>query len=211
MSDKGFSIQGLLGTLFREILNSLLSKKAENDISRAATTGSDIKPLGVKVVELGSGHSVQNDREKRRAQLRLEIEASLKFPGHQPKDGKTYCNFHTRRVAAKMGANLPQMMANDLHDYLEKNWRKDTGARAQAHAEKGGLAVASKKYPVHGHLAPIFPTGSMAFSGSWGKLVPYVGNVGKTVGVMSTSHAFPVKDSSGNPLPEPEYFLWGDV
>ena len=82
------------------------------------------------------------------------------------------------------------------------DWTKDSGEKASEHAEKGGIALAAKVYPMHGHIAVVFPKGSLAWSGSWGKLVPFVANVGKRNGVMKTSEAFPVLEG------QPEYWLY---
>lgn len=202
-------VKKIVSEAFKFLAGALVKKKlAEN------TTSEKTKPImGAKVVELGSGFDVEKDREKKRLSLRMIIENSMNAHDMVSRDTsgdgipETFCNIHTRRVAQKLGCfDFPQnTLANKMVDIMEKggNWRKDTAERAVAHAEKGGLAIAGKRYKGHGHVAPIYPTGSMYLSGSWGKMVPYIGNVGKTNGVMGVSKAFSVADG------EPGYYLWG--
>ena len=97
----------------------------------------------------------------------------------------------------------PNHLANDMYDIMASSpeFTKDSEERAHQHAEKGGLAIAAKKYPVHGHVAVVFP-GPMIYSGSWKRSVPMVANCGKTNGIMPCSMAFSVKDGP------PDYFLW---
>ena len=50
-------------------------------------------------------------------------------------------------------------------------------------------------------MAIVFPIG-MQFSGSLKRDVPLLANIGKTVGVMKSSAAFPILDG------EADYFTW---
>lgn len=130
-------------------------------------------------------------------------------------DGKeeTFCNRAVRYVSYGMGCMdfSPDDSANIMVDVMADKWRKATAEEAIFHARNGGLAVAGKRYPVHGHVAVLYPDPG-AYSGSWGHIVPLVANVGvKPNKVKKTSEAFPVKDKkTGAPLPEPDYFIWDD-
>jgi len=110
----------------------------------------------------------------------------------------TYCNIALDRILTL--ANLPRMisaknvpiMANDMCDYMRDNtdkWTKVSGDVACARASQGVLVVACQKAKGHGHVCCVYPM-TEEFSSSWGKPVPMVANIGKTVGIMRASQAF---------------------
>lgn len=145
--------------------------------------------------ELGSGYSVAKDEERRREKLIALCNGIMTSPDLRPGDGKTYCNLAVRRVAKGLDIEpwRKDAMANEMIDTMESSpvFRKDTAERASAHAIKGGLAVAGHKYKEHGHVAVVYPTACQS-SGSLGKFVAVVANVGKENGLMLSSQAFPV-------------------
>lgn len=155
-------------------------------------------------VSLGSGYNEMSKRDEMREVLKAACEEAMEKPEFAPRDGNTYCNQAARYIAERMGCYdfKPEMTANEQVAHVEANWKKADAQEAHAHAARGGLAVAAKTFPEHGHMAVCYPMMSLAASGSWGKPVPWVANIGKTNGVMATSKAFPV--SSG----EPSYYCW---
>lgn len=147
--------------------------------------------------------------------LKAACDAVLLDPALKPSpDGKvTHCNSAAQIVAKALGCDEfddpkgAPIMANAMHAVMKANasgkWKPADGRSATLHALDGGLAFAAIVEEVHGHLAAIYPVGMQA-SGSLKKDVPMVANVGKTVGLMKVSGAFPVANG------EPDYFVWGD-
>jgi hypothetical protein len=128
----------------------------------------------------------------------------------QPCCGTTYCNVAVMGIAAQMGCQeLNGLIADEIYQVMATNpsgrWTKVEGAEATLHALGGGLAIAGlpshRLMEAHGHVAVVYPQG-MEASGSLGHDVPMLANVGKTVGVMKSTAAFPVADG------EAEYYIW---
>lgn len=120
----------------------------------------------------------------------------------------TFCNKGAERIAEAMGCtDLCAMMADEQYEVLAAGgrWTKVSGSEATIHALGGGLAFAAMSSArlgeAHGHIAAVYPIGMQA-SGSLGHDVPMLANVGKNVGVMKSSAAFPV--AAG----EADYFIW---
>ena len=146
--------------------------------------------------------------------LRSACDAALANPAFAPsKDGKTtHCNAAARCISLAMGCqefdNL-SLMAEDMGLIMARNesgcWAKATGEEATAHALIDGLAFAfmfaEQLKEVHAHIAAVYPE-TMQMSGSLGREVPVVANIGKTVGVIRSSQAFPV--AAG----EASYYIW---
>ena len=118
---------------------------------------------------------------------------------------RTYCNVALDRVMGLMGVvrmiypNGQPMMANDMCQFMKNNPDRFTqvaGEIAVARAHQGILVIACQEEEGHGHVAPVLPMG-MQISGSWGKEVPMLSNVGKINGVLRASQCFKT---------EPEYF-----
>ena len=159
-------------------------------------------------IPLSSGIDIAKERAAARDKLKKACNDIVSMPELHMVGDVTYCNVAVQLIAKRLGCTeLDHMTANQMVDFLEKSdkWRKDNGERAASHAENGGLAVAAKQYYQHGHIAVIYPYGTLGFSGSWNKLVPYVANVGKMNAIIKVSEAFPVTDD------EPFYFLRGEV
>ena len=129
---------------------------------------------------------------------------------------KTHCNQACLLVARTMGClefntpvNKDPLRADEMISLMLANasgkWRTGTGSEATIHALSGGLAIAAMSSKVlkaaHGHVAIVAPIG-MQNSGSLKKDVPLVANIGKTVGIMKSSGAFPVS------VGEAQYFLY---
>jgi hypothetical protein len=122
----------------------------------------------------------------------------------------THCNEGAEKVAEKMGCTeLSGYMADEQYQIMATNesgrWMKVTGSEATIHALGGGLAFAAmpsqRLGEAHGHIAAIYPAG-MQYSGSLGKDVPMVANVGVQDREEKASEAFPVAKG------EPDYFIW---
>ena len=101
---------------------------------------------------------------------------------------RTFCNFNLDHVMLLYGVKRfinpltrEPHMANDMIITMEsspKQWEKVNGDVACARASQGILVVACQREDNHGHVAPIYPA-SMEMSGSWGKNVPMLSNVGR--------------------------------
>lgn len=167
-------------------------------------------------LELGSGYDRTEDERMKAEELDNlchELIADPALWAHDiTGDGKpeTFCSQAVRRAANRygcsdFGAELDPITANMICDRLAgglPGWRQDTGDRAAAHALKGGLAIAAKAYEPHGHVAVVAPR-AMQHSGSWGKDVPVLANVGKPPNRFEkVSEAFPV--AAG----EPGFYLY---
>lgn len=81
--------------------------------------------------------------------------------------GKTYCNVFARDVMAAMGCPLPELLANDIYDWLagQSEWRKVDADGAKVAADFGHPVLAVKKGEPHGHVAVLMP--SMGKAGLW--------------------------------------------
>jgi len=127
------------------------------------------------------------------------------------RDGRTFCNVGVTRVASAYGYIFaPDTLANDMIKIMrgDRRWTNvfSNGTKAHYHACAGGLAVAAIAMDGHGHVACVAPS-PMCFSGSLGRYVPMIMNVGKNEAIgghsqyCRVSQAFPVAHG------EPEYFL----
>lgn len=142
-------------------------------------------PGGVGVVkELGSGYSVEEEREMNVEKLRQAGLAAVYNPEWapgQPNPGDTHCNGGAAEIAGAMGCTeLAGKMADDQIAAMEASadFREDSMERAVAHALKGGLAFATIVEHPHGHLAALQPE-PMQKSDTWdGDLVCLIFNVG---------------------------------
>jgi hypothetical protein len=142
--------------------------------------------------------------------LKAACDAALANPAFQPKNGNTFCNFAVQSIANALGCHeFDGLMADEIYQTMAANasgrWTKVSGSDATIHALGGGLAVAGlpsqRLGEAHGHVAVLYPVG-MQYSGSLKHDVPVVANVGKTVGAMRSSGAFPILDG------EADYFTW---
>lgn len=159
-------------------------------------------------IELGGGNRVEKEQIAARDKLREICDEIIIDKRFLPRDGKTYCNIALVEICGYFEClDFVGMMANQIVEFLmdgPKKWSLSSGERAARHALKGGLAVAVKKYPGHGHVAAIYPR-ECEMSGSWKKLVPFLANVGRVNGIMKCSEAFPVNGG------EPSYFTYGET
>lgn len=146
--------------------------------------------------DLGSGYSVEGESMDKAAELRAACDDAMANPAFQPHDHVTYCNKAVGFIAERVGvADFPaSMLANQQVAFAESFWESVTPEEAQERANRGEFVVAAKEYPVHGHVAVVYPKGGeCGISGSWGK-VPWLANIGKTNGVLKASECFPVKE-----------------
>jgi len=111
----------------------------------------------------------------------------------------TFCNVAFRHIAQALGcADFPaSLCANDMIGLISKNWIRADAGQAQRAALAGRLAAACKKGNTHGHIAAVYPA-PMQYSGTFGKNVPLVANVGRQNGIMRVSQAFSA---------EPDYYI----
>lgn len=127
---------------------------------------------------------------------------------------KTFCNAFVHGVAVSMGCrefySQPHgrvMLANEMVAYLKgptsRRWVPlyQKWLEVQARANAGELVVIGRAAAGHGHVCVAVP-GERAWSGTWGKLVCRVANVGKSNFThMPLSFAFTVNDA-------PEVLAW---
>ena len=160
---------------------------------------------------VASGYKVDDKKMRRDALSKLlrtvvDDPSLLAIKDAEGKIFKTYCNIALKRVSKAMGCNVfpVESMANEICDIMDNNtlFLKSSAKEAWEYANNGSLAIAARKYLPHGHVACVFPTQAMFYSGSWGNEVPYVANVGRENRVCPVSQAFPVKEG------EPAYYLW---
>lgn len=159
-------------------------------------------------VELGSGYSVEAERLAAAGRLKELCDKIVIDERFLPRDGKTYCNLALVEISRYFEClDFVGKMANEIVDFLADGppgWTLVNAERAARHALRGGLAVAVKKYPVHGHVAAVYPR-ECEMSGSWKKLTVFVANAGRVNGIMKASEAFPVNGG------EPAYFAYGET
>jgi hypothetical protein len=142
--------------------------------------------------------------------LKNTLDAILADQDMQPKGGKTFCNLAVRQAAQAMGCvdfSDPRLLADDFCRIMAAGgkWSKVDTLTACLHALDGGFGVAAmtsaQLKEQHGHVATIYPVGS-GFSPSLQRCVPRIANVGREVGMVLVSAAFPYK------LGEPDYFVY---
>lgn len=138
-------------------------------------------------------------------ELKSVLDHALSNPKFMPLNGITHCNEAIQFIAWSKGCSeFTGMVADDIYNTMLKNvsgkWDKVDPSDATIWALSNGLSIAalpsSKLAELHGHIAAIYPVGQI-FSASFKMDVPVCANVGKTVGIMKTSEAFPV--SKGMP------------
>jgi hypothetical protein len=146
------------------------------------------------------------------AWLKNACDVAMSDPKFQPdpEAGVTHCNQAVAYVAGQLGCHeLDGLMADEQYQVMATNasghWRKVDGSTATLHALDGGLAIAAmtsqRTGQAHGHVAVVYPEGMQA-SPSLGHDVPTLANVGRFVGVVKSSAAFPVANG------EADYFVW---
>ena len=154
--------------------------------------------------------------------LRAAQAAVLDDPTLKPSGGVTHCSEGANKVAVAMGCTELQdgqghfLLADAQYAVMTANasgkWQKVPGCAASLWAQDGGLAFAAMTssmlteraeqaavkagLPIpppeqHGHIASISPE-PMQMSGSLGRPVPLVINIGKTDADEKESAAFPV-------------------
>jgi hypothetical protein len=118
---------------------------------------------------------------------------------------ETYCNLGLAEIGKAVGCTeIAGMRANKIHDHALSHpdrFIEVNGLTAHGLAMRGNFVFASKKAPVHGHVACVYPD-AMSYSGSLKRNVPVLANIGKENGVMASSRCFPVADG------ECSYFFW---
>lgn len=113
---------------------------------------------------------------------------------------RTYCNVALDRILGLCGVprmvnklNGSPLCANDMAEFMANSptiWKEVTGDAACARASQGILVVAAQRNDDgHGHVACVYPSPE-EYSGSWGKGVPVLNNIGRENGVMRASKCF---------------------
>ena len=140
--------------------------------------------------------------------LKDACDQAIDDPSFAPAAGLTHCNQAVQMIASIMGySGFAGLLADQMVALMASSpdWRIATGSEAAVYALSGGLAVAgmaSKRLgEAHGHVTVVYPLG-MGHSGSLGRDVPMVANVGKFCGICVSTEAFPVA------VGEAEYWLW---
>lgn len=142
--------------------------------------------------------------------MKALCDAALANPVFHPKNGTTYCNLALNSIAKGAGCDeFDGLMADEIYQLMVTNasgkWARVDGSDVSIWALSNGLAVAAlpshRLGEAHGHVCAVYPLGMQA-SGSLGHDVPMVANIGKTVGVMRSSQAFPPAKG------EAEYFTY---
>ena len=149
------------------------------------------------------------------AVLKAACDAVIADPDLAPKRVKgilvTHCNEGAEKVAEAMGCTeLSGYMADEQYQIMSGNesgkWKKVSGSEATIYALGGVLVFAAlpsqRLGEAHGHIAAVYPVG-MQWSGSLGRDVPVVANVGVNDVAEKDSLAFPPADG------EADYFKWG--
>ena len=142
--------------------------------------------------------------------IKALCDAALSNPAFKPKNGVTHCNEAVNQVAVAVGCSeFVGLMADEIYQTILTNasgkWAKVDGSDAAIWSLSNGLAIAGlpsqRLGEAHGHVCVIYPLG-MEGSASLGHDVPMVANVGKSVGVMKSSQAFPPSEG------EADYFIY---
>ena len=148
--------------------------------------------------------------------LKAACDAAVKNPKYQPVFNaagnfmESFCNEGAQSIANAMDCHeLDGLDADQQHAVMLANvsgrWTKVDGDALSNHVQAGGLGFASATSAMikqaHGHIAAGLPA-PMVWSGSLGKLVPQVANVGIANAEEAESRAFPVA------FGEPDYFIY---
>lgn len=143
-------------------------------------------------------------------ELKLICDSALSNPDFKPKSVTTHCNEAVNQISKAVGCNeFEGLMADGICQNMASNvsgkWARVDPSDATIWALSNGLAIAAMSSvrlgESHGHVAVVYPMG-MQNSPSFGRDVPVLANVGKKVGVMKSSEAFPIAKG------EPDYYTY---
>lgn len=111
-------------------------------------------------------------------------------PELSPRGDVSFCNIAVIQACEEYGIKvLRGMTANQICDWLDKNWNKVSGKEANILANMGILCIAGQRGVAHGHVATVYP-GAMVYSTKWKKDCPVLANVGRRNAVMGANWAF---------------------
>lgn len=170
--------------------------------------------LSVSTAVEKTGYDVEAERMSNAIRLRQACDFAVSNPDWMMHDitadgvPETFCNRGLAYIAGEMGETMlkSDQYANTQIRLISDNWLEEVEEeRVTAHALAGGLAVACLPSHPHGHVAVVYPS-EMEWSGTWGRKVPVIANVGKRNGVMKLSGAFR-KESA----PHIRFYLRGTV
>lgn len=178
---------------YEELAGFIATMLTKDKLTEFGATDKDLQGAITTKVDLGSGYSVDAEREKKAAQLRQLCMEAVNNPAWVPANGRTYCNRATNFIAQGMGHFFPfDAMANDMVSSMASSpeWRQEHDlARIPGLAMRGTLVVFGLQEQPHGHVCVAYP-GPPQMSGSWGREVPMAANVGRKNGIMRLSEAF---------------------
>lgn len=135
-----------------------------------------------------------------RKEIKDVLDQALANPDFKPYQGVTHCNEAIQFIAKEFGCDeFTGMLADDIYETIvtnkSKKWDKVDSADASIWALSNGLAVAAlpsyRLGEAHGHIVAVAPL-PQEYSNTFRTEVPMVANLGKSVGYMRTSEAFPV-------------------
>lgn len=120
-----------------------------------------------------------------------------------PANGEvTFCNVAVNSIAIAAGyEGFKGMLANEIVNSMKKSpdFAKVSAEAAQKLANDGKLVISGRMEESHGHVACVYPGGTLVNSGKWHEEAATVANVGKSNGVMGGNWAYS--------LP-PAYYAW---
>jgi hypothetical protein len=135
--------------------------------------------------------------------LASACEKVINIPAFQPlPDGTTYCNYAVDLICFMLEyPGFGGLTANQIYSKCKERHRQGSAEEAAQWADEYGyIAIASHfNQSGHGHCAVIYPK-KMEISGSYGRPVPFIANVGHINGILKVSQCFKLED-------EPHYFL----
>lgn len=178
---------------WQELAGFIATLLTKEKLAEFGATDKDLQGAFTTKIDLGSGYNVDTERERKAAQLTTLCLEAVNNPAWEPANGRTYCNRATNFIAQGMGYFFQfDSLANDMVAHMANGpeWRLEHDlARIPGLAMRGALVIFGLQESPHGHVCVAYP-GPAQMSGSWGREVPCVANIGKKNGIMRLSEAF---------------------
>ena len=152
-----------------------LRHQAEAD-SAAEKAASKAETAAARRAEAAEARAELAEQKQATAQEKKAQEAAqaqLKKAGENGTTGtknKGACNYSVQAMAKFMGHPLPDLQANELVEYMSKNWNSVSPEKAQVLANNGVLVVAgafNTNAGHSGHVAVVYPGGGKTVSGEF--------------------------------------------
>jgi hypothetical protein len=143
---------------------------------------------------LGSGYSVDEERQTRASGLERLCQEAVASQAFVATADKTFCNRSVRYICQGCGYNGfgQNDLANDILQKLKEaeDWEEIPLKMVSKCSQQGELVVLGVVEQPHGHVVVGYPSPEQE-SSTWGILVPLVAHVGKSPnGIMRLSEAF---------------------